>query len=156
MDRNLPAGDFNGAGRDIEIITRPSTTTIASDPEKEKKGSSSSKMRDIEVFTRPSALKPSADFYQERPPPIAGSPPAAVSSTLGPPPRGLQDNLAAARAKLKNLEAQQRPEINSKIREINNFFVGTKDLRYSDAPDKPYVSLLGMFQRVFLTDSLQS
>jgi hypothetical protein len=53
------------------------------------------------------------------------------------------ESLAQARAKLKDLEAYRRPEINSKIREINSFFVGTKDLRYSDATDKPYVSLLG-------------
>jgi hypothetical protein len=59
------------------------------------------------------------------------------------------ENLAQARAKLKDLEAYRRPEINSKIREINSFFVGTKDLRYSDATDKPYVSLLGKPQQHF-------
>jgi hypothetical protein len=59
------------------------------------------------------------------------------------------ESLAQARAKLKDLEAYRRPEINSKIREINSFFVGTKDLRYSDATDKPYVSLLGKSQQHF-------
>ncbi len=71
------------------------------------------------------------------------------SSPSGSPRSNPMENLAQARAKLKDLEAYRRPEINSKIREINSFFVGTKDLRYSDATDKPYVSLLGKLQQHF-------
>jgi hypothetical protein len=142
MDKHQPAGDFNGAGRDIEIITRPPPTTPPSTAGGEKVVLPY-RSRDIEVFTLPSAIKPSTDFLLERTEEVdAGGgrkvlPPATVTRTP-------MENLAQARAKLKDLEVYRRPEINSKIREINTFFVGTKDLRYSDTTDKPYVSLLGM------------
>ena len=130
MDRNLPAGDFNGAGRDIEIITRPSTTTTTINSMEER--NAYNKPRDIEVFTRPSALKPSTDFYMDvtqettmAGKETAGQPVAAsreMASTGQPAaskeavstgqsvggPRNPQESLALARAKLKDLEAYRR------------------------------------------------
>ncbi len=66
MDKNLPAGDFNGAGRDIEIMTRrpPTTTAAAIPPDKPV----AYRPRDIEVFTLPNDVKPSTDFLTEKAP----------------------------------------------------------------------------------------
>jgi hypothetical protein len=66
MDKNLPAGDFNGAGRDIEIMTRrPPATTAAAIPADKPLAY---RPRDIEVFTLPNDVKPSTDFLTEKAP----------------------------------------------------------------------------------------